>query len=176
MRKIIFLCFILFAFNSSVCTQTQWDEVIYHYQEGTVPPPYFYSYDITINATGTGTLVYSPNYGNDTTWVYNLTISESDMNKLNEAITSSNILNEKIPELPNDKIPVGGPLQNISLQLQQDPNLDQTPPKIVTPYFPEESYTETLMGIYSVIKKMVPENVWNDINGRKAEYIKNYEK
>ncbi len=176
MRKIIYLSFILIASFSSACAQTDWDEIVYHYQEGSVPPPYFYSYDITISAGGTGTLVYSPNYGNDTTWVYNLTITESDMSKLNEAITRSNVLNEKIPELPNEKIPDGGPAQNITVTLSQDPNLDRTPPKIVTPYYPEESYLETLTGIYSVIQKTVPENVWNEINSRKAEYIKNNEK
>jgi hypothetical protein len=176
MKKITFFSIILMAFISSACTQAQWDEIVYHYQEGSVPPPYFYSYDITIGTDGTGTLVYSPNYGNDTTWVYNLTISESDMSKLNEAITRSNVLNETIPELPNEKIPDGGPSQNITITLHQDPSLDQTPPKITTPYFPEESYKETLTGIYSIIKNMVPDSVWTEINGRKAEYIKNNDK
>jgi hypothetical protein len=86
------------------------------------------------------------------------------------------VLNETIPELPKEKIPDGGPSQNITITLQQDPNLDQTPPKIATPYFPEESYKETLAGIYSIIKNMVPDSVWTEINGRKAEYIKNNEK
>jgi hypothetical protein len=172
MSKIIFIT-VLF---SSALTFSQWDEIVYHYQTGSVPPPYFFSYDLTINSAGTGTLVYSPNYGNDTTWVYNISFTESDLKKLNEVITRSNILNETIPALPDSLKPIGGSLQNVSIQTPQDPSLDQAPPRIVTPYFPEESYKEALTGIYSVIQKMVPDNVWNEINERKEEYNKKNEK
>lgn len=176
MKKIIYISLMLTVFFSSALSQTGWEEIIYHYQTGTVPPPYFYSYDLTINISGTGTLVYSPSYGNDTTWAYNLNFSESDMKKLNEVIDRSNVLNETIPELPDSQKPIGGSLQNISIQLPQDPSLDQTPPKIVTPYFPEDSYKERLTGIYSVIQTMIPENVWSEIENRKEEFIKNNEK
>ncbi len=164
------------ALYSQATAQIQWDEIVYHYQTGSVPPPYYSSYDLTINSTGTGTLVYSPNYGNDTNWVYKLCFSEESMKKINETITRSNVLNETIPALPDSLRPIGGSLQNISVQLPQDPSLDQTPPRIITPYFPEESYKETLEGIYSVIKEAVPKNIWDEINTKKEEYQKSRDK
>lgn len=176
MKNIFFLTLLTALLSFNAPAQNQWEDLVYHYQTGTVPPPYYYSYDLTVTYSGTGTLVYSPGYGNDTTWVYNITFSQSDIDKLNEVIIKSNVLNEKTPALPDSLHPIGGSLQNISIQLPQDPNLDQVPPRIVTPYFPADSYKESLAEIYSVIQKMVSDNIWNEIHDRKEEYIKKHEK
>ncbi len=176
MKKILNLTLILVLSTGIVIAQNQWEEIVYHYQTGTVPPPYYYSYDLTINPSGTGTLVYYPNYGKDTTWVYNITFSQDDINRLSGAISESGVLTETISELPDSLKPIGGALQNISIQQPQYPNLDQTPPRIVVPYFPKPEFKEKIMALYSYIQKMVPENIWNEISLRKEEYIKNHEK
>jgi len=176
MKKILSLTLILIFSTGAVIAQNQWEEIVYHYQTGTVPPPYYYSYDLTINPSGTGTLVYFPNYGKDTTWVYNITFSQDDINTLSSAISESGVLTGTISELSDSLKPIGGALQNISIQQPQDPNLDQTPPRIVVPYFPKPEFMEKIMVLYSFIQKIVPENIRNEINLRKEEYIKNHEK
>jgi hypothetical protein len=176
MKKILNLTLILVLSNGAAIAQNQWEEIVYHYQTGTVPPPYYYSYDLTINPSGTGTLVYSPNYGKDTTWVYNITLSEDDVNRLSSAISESGVLTGTISELPDSLRPIGGALQNISIQQPRDPNLDQTPGRIVVPYFPKPEFREKIMNLYSQIKKMVPQSIWDEIDLRKGEYIKNHKK
>jgi hypothetical protein len=49
MKKILNLTLILVLSTGIVIAQNQWEEIVYHYQTGTVPPPYYYSYDLTIN-------------------------------------------------------------------------------------------------------------------------------
>ncbi len=176
MKKVLFLSLVFGLSIAGASAQNKWEDLIYHYQTGSVPPPYYFSYDLTISSSGAGTLVYTPDYGEQSTWVYNITFTESDMSKLDEAITASNILNEEIPGVPDSLKPIGGALQNISIQLQQDPSLDQVPPRIVTPFFPPGQFKDKLDEIYTIIQKMVPDNIWNEINSRKEEFIKSREK
>ncbi len=156
-------------FTTASNGQYSWSEITYYYNIGSLPPPYHYSFEITVNTGIAGVIVYYPGYEKDSTWVYNFEISESRLKKINEAIIRSNVLNDQIPELPNDKIPDGGSSQNLTITLPQDPSLDQTPPRIVTPFYPEESYEEKLGGIYSVIKEAVPNYIWDEINTKKEE-------
>ena len=174
MRKIIFTAFNLLIITGLLMGQTKWTEITYSYQTGTVPPPHFYHYNFTVNSGGFGTLVYQPDYADTDTWVYTIKLSDQDIRKVDEAITKSKILDETIPALADTLRPIGGSLESVTVMLTQDPNLDQMPQKIVTPEFPEEEYKEQLEKLYSVIKNLIPQCTWNEINERKDEYIKNY--
>lgn len=176
MKKISLLLAVLSVFSTAANGQYRWSELSYYFSNGSLPPPYHYSFEITVNTGATGVIVYYPGYAKDSTWVYNFEISESGIKKIDEAIIRSNVLNDKIPELPNEKIPDGGSSQNLTITLPQDPNLDQVPTRIITPYYPEESYKEMLEGIYSVIKEAVPKNIWDEINTKKEEYQKSRDK
>lgn len=176
MKRILNLALILALSTGITFSQNQWEELVYHYQTGTVAPQYYFSYDLTINPSGTGTLVYYPNYAKDTSWIYTIKFSLDDINKLSGAITESGVLGGTISELPDSLKPIGGSLQTISIQQPQDPNLDQTPPRIVVPYFPKPEFMEKIMVIYSIIQKMVPDNIWDELHLRKEEYSKLREK
>lgn len=176
MKKILNLTLYLVISTGIAIAQNQWEEIVYHYQTGTVAPPYYFSYDLTINPSGAGTLVYYPNYIKDTSWIYSIKFSVNDINKLSGEITESGVLDGTISELPDSLKPIGGSLQNISIQLPQDPNLDQTPPRITVPYFPKPAFMEKIMVVYTHIQKMVPDNIWDELHLRKEEYSKNHEK
>jgi hypothetical protein len=176
MKKIIFLILNLLIISGFSLAQTKWTEVTYHYQTGTIPPPHYYKYDFTVNSSGFGTLVYFPDYSEMTTWVYAVKLTEEEIAKLDRAITQSNILNETIPSLPDSMLPIGGPLQNLTIMMEQDPNLDQLPPRISIPYFPSKEYEEKVDGVYNEIKNLIPQSTWDEIKTRKDEFIKNYGK
>jgi hypothetical protein len=163
MKKYILI--VLFFVTSSACSQNEWTELTYHYQTGTVPPPYYYSYDAYLTNSGTLTLVYHHGY-NDTTWTYTIEVNADSLKALKEAIVSSGILTEKVEEISEMHRPIGGSLQNIRIVLPQDPNLDQMPPTITTPYFPANK-KEELTNIYDKMKNLIPEATWNEIKVRK---------
>jgi hypothetical protein len=165
MKKIILT--ILFANCVTLYSQTEWTELTYHYQTGSVPPPYFYSYNINLNVSGKGQLVYFSSYSMDSSWVYDLNINDSVMNVLNEALKKSNIFTDSIIALSENRHPIGGSMQNVKIVLKQDSNLDQMPKTIVVPYFSEKEFKEGLEKLYKTIKEIVPQNLWDDIQSRK---------
>lgn len=172
---LVLLSLLVFS-PTTIAQDMQWTELTYHYQTGTVPPPYFYKYDITLNTAGDISLVYSPGYNTQPgdTWAYNLKALQQDVDSINNMLISSCIFDKTIEALPQEKTPIGGSLQNMIIVLkQEDPLLDQAPKRITTPYFPEcEIVKETLKTIYEKIKSLVPEDTWNAINTKKEEYIK----
>ncbi len=176
MKKTLLIIINIFIITGFGLAGPKWTDIMYHYQTGTIPPPHYYKYDLTINSAGFGTLVYYPDYSEMDSWVFALKFSEDDINKLDNIISESNILNESIPSLPDSLLPVGGPLQNMTVVLEQDPNLDQIPPRVSTPYFPAAGYKEKVDKIYDEIKNMVPQTTWDEIKTRKDEFIKNYKK
>jgi hypothetical protein len=174
MKNIIFSIFGLLIITGLLTSQTKWTDITYSYQTGPIPPPYFYHYNFIINSGGVGTLVYQPDYPDTETWVYTIKLCDEDIKQVDEAITKSKILDETIPALADSLRPVGGSLEKVTVMLVQDPNLDQMPHSIVTPEFPKKEYKEQLDELYSVIKNLIPQSTWDEINARKDEFIKNY--
>jgi hypothetical protein len=166
MKKLIIL-FIFLLLPASVLSQSEWNELFFHYQTGTVPPPYYFSYDITAAPSGLLTLAYHTGYQTDSTWTYKLNIPAESFADLNKAIKESGVLTETIPELPQEHRPIGGALQHVMIILQQDPTLDQLPQRVTTPDFPEEAYKEKLNTLYEQIKKLVPASTWDEIAAKK---------
>lgn len=174
MKKIIISAFSLLIITGLLSAQTKWTDITYSYQTGTVPPPHFYHYNFTVNSGGFGTLVYQPDYADTETWVYTIKLSDEEIKQVDDAIIKSKILDETIPALADTLKPIGGPLENVTVFLQQDPNLDQIPKRIITPDFPQKDYKEQLDKLYSVIKNLIPQSTWDEINTRKEEFIKDY--
>lgn len=162
-----YILFALLLFSTAVYSQNEWTELTYHYQTGTVPPQYYYSYDAVLSYSGSLTLIYHPSY-NDTTWTYTMEANPDSLKALKEAIISSGILTEKIEEVSDMHKPIGGSLQNVRIVLPQDPNLDQMPPMITTPYFPANKKSE-LTDIYNKIKNIIPEGTMSELKARKEK-------
>ncbi|RPI18224.1 MAG: hypothetical protein EHM58_06255 [Ignavibacteriae bacterium] len=169
MKKLVVLLTVILI-PVMACSQSQqdWTELMYHYQTGSVPPQYYFSYDMTVAQSGILTLVYHPGYQTDSSWTYQLNVPADDIAHLNNAIKASGILNGTIPEAPQEHRPVGGPIQHVMLMLPQDPNLDQMPPRITTPDFPDDAYREKLAVLYEQIQKLVPASTWNEIETRRG--------
>lgn len=159
--------------------QCKWSTLEYSFRSGTMPPPYFYSYSILINSDdASGFLKYAFDYSQEDNppLEYKLTLSEEQMGILNEAIKESKVLCEEIESVPDSLQPIGGSVQNVKITIvNPDPNLDQPPRIIETPYFPIEEYKDGLENLYETINKLVPENIWEEIKTKKYEYIKQYE-
>ena len=176
MKNIILSISVLFIITGLLMSQAKWTEITYSYQTGTVPPPHFYRYDFTINSGGFGTLVYQPDYPDTETWVYTVKLTNEDIKQVSEALEKSGILSITIPSLADTLKPFGGSVENLSVMLEQNPDLDQMPGRIITPKFPQKEYKEQLDELYTVIKNLIPQSTWDEINARKDEFIKNYQK
>jgi hypothetical protein len=150
-------------------SQYTWTDVNYHFQTGTVPPPYYYSYELFINSGGSCSISYRPTYSTDSTWVYKFDLITDQLNTLNGAITNSGVLTDSITGLPENKHPIGGSLKNVVITLYQDPVLDRLPPVIRTPYFPIVDFKQKLEDLYESIVSLVPQSIWDGIKERKEK-------
>ncbi|MBM4157933.1 MAG: hypothetical protein FJ216_04030 [Ignavibacteria bacterium] len=175
MRTITFLLIaVAIAFNIS-CSQDKdesikWKSLEYSYYAGSVPPPYHYEYTVTLERELKGTIKYVLGYSEKDVPVYkfNFEFSEEQLNKLNEALESSKVFSEKIAQLPNDKIPIGGSTEHLKIYISSD---DEEGKIIAIPSFPQEEYKEGIKNLYDVIKKIVPEDIRKDLEQKKEDYI-----
>lgn len=160
---------LIILFTAGAYSQYKWTDAQYHYQTGSVPPPYFFEYDVFINAGGQGTLVYHSSYSTDSTSKmdnYTFTVNASDISSLNNAIKKSKVLTATFKEMENH--PIGGSMQNAIILLYQDPALDHMPQRITTPYFPASSKQRKALEIlYGKIKSLVPQTIWDEIESKK---------
>lgn len=161
---------ILLLFSISISAQYKWTDIQYHYQTGSVAPPYYYSYELYINSSGKGTIVYQSSYSADSN-KKNITqefeLSSGEVTSLNKAILKSKVLTSEISEVPPEKRPIGGPLQNVILTKPMDPALDRKPDVIVTPYFPASTkQKKALSTLYAKLKTYVPQAIWDEINSK----------
>jgi len=168
-KKTIFFVFAAVISISSTFSQYNWTDVQYHYQTGSVPPKYWYEYDIFINTSGKGSLVFHISYADDSTnrnAVYELNLTRTQVSDINTEIENSNVLTQKMEEM--ERPPIGGSRQNMRISLPQDPRIDHMPSAIETPYFPKSEDIKTaLEKLYDVIRSEVPQSVWDDIEIRK---------
>jgi hypothetical protein len=170
MKTIIISAIVLFLLLSiDANAQYKWTDIQYHFQTGSVPPPYYYEYDIYLNVTGTGSLAYHTGYGNDSTrkdYYYDLKLTSGNIKTLNKEIKRSKVLTDTFEEM--EQHPIGGSVQNVFVVPPQDPRLDRKPPRIQTPYFPaSDTQKKALERLYTKIKAFVPPSVWDDIESKK---------
>lgn len=168
--NLIPLLFFSFACNSSktkVPSKIQWSETIFHYQTGSVPPPYYYSYDITINTAGGLTLIYKPGYSDTLkTLQYEQHLTSDDIKRLNESIINTGILDGEIE--PAVKTPIGGPLQNVRVVVTES-GVDRVK-SFQSPNFPKDPDIKAkLEALYTMIKGFVNRSTWDELEKMRNE-------
>jgi len=178
MKNLIFALLMLAVFTSCAKSQDSlfkdWSDVQYFYTAGPLPPPYHYSYDVAVNRNGVSILTYRLGYEtNKDPLTYNFNVCADDLKLLEEKIVSSNLASGKIEAVPEGRHPIGGSLNKVRLICTNpNPDLDQPPKMIESPYFPKDEYKENLQELYDFIKKLVPEDVWTDVKTKKEEFEK----
>ena len=170
----IFFSFLSLLIISCAGSQNvpKWSSVSLMYESGPLPPKYQYSYTVTINNNGDGGVVcFVGADPSNSSLTYDFKCSPENIKKIGEAIKTSKILEDNIPEMPEGKRPIGGHLEKVRVILvNENPNLDQPPKVKESPYFPDEKYRANLNSLYEIIQKLVPQNIWDDIEKKKSEY------
>lgn len=169
---LVVLAVIASCTNSQDVSTNEWSAIQYFYNSGPLPPPYHYSYEITVNNNGESALNYRLGYDEQRAPInYTFNITKENLKRLSEKIRTSQIATGKIEAVPENQHPIGGSLERIRLIITKaDPDLDQPPKAIESPYFPTEKYKKNLEELYSFINKLVPDSIWSDIKAKKTEF------
>ena len=161
----IFLYLVLFvsaAYNTA-CTQTTWTKVEYNFNVGSQPPPYHYSYKITITKEGIAELEYIAGYTktDNNTYKNTIEIEKDRLRNLKNEIMQSDILNITINQSPNDEIPEGGHSEYLVIY-----NRDKLLASV--PFYPDLTYEKVLYKLYNAIVNCIPDNIWKEIESQKV--------
>lgn len=152
----------LLFFASGSCSSQEWQRLNYYFNSGALPPPYHYSYNISITSDGAGELAYVKGYdenGKNKTQL-SFTLGKKQIKELKRQLKISGVLTDKIKERPSEEIPDGGHSDNLTLYS------DSEPPEIIAsvPSYPDLKYEAALNKLYKYIVSCVPEEYWNEVN------------
>jgi len=163
--KFIFILLVFLSCKSSA--QNKWEKLEYYYNVGSLPPPYHYSYTISIDIDGNGTLKYVGGYESTdkNTSEYTFRLSAAELKKLKREIKKSDILNLDIKQRPNEEIPDGGHSDNLQMYNKDDDGKLKCIKSI--PSYPDLKYEKILDKLYDTIKKSVPDNIWLEVESKK---------
>ncbi len=174
-KKIIFSIFLFSIFHFLSCglqAQNNWVKLEYHFNVGALPPPYHYSYIITISSDGKGELVYISGYESTpkNTSIHPFMLKSKQLKKLKKEVKDSDVLNLNIKTRPNEEIPDGGHSDGLEIYgINKESDSKDTVLIKSVPTYPELKYEGILDKLYKVIQNSVPDNIWNEVNSRKEK-------
>ncbi len=140
--------------------------VVYHWQTGTVSPLYCYSYDVTIKAGGQGEVAIVPGYTpeGDTVWNEPFTVSPAEREKLYRALVEKGLF--KIAWKSMDRSLLGSGSE--SLTVKADGKTVEIPANLV----PE--CEGPAQDIFSMVKGMAPQSIWDGLQPRLERFRKEH--
>jgi hypothetical protein len=136
--------------------------LVYDWREGSLPPPYHYSYTIRMKADGAGELVFVPGYSGSETpiWTETFSVSSAQRSSLYTLMREKGLFSREWP--PSDELRVGGSTE--WLQVTANGTQVQLPPQL------RPGDDTTLSAVYASINNLVPAEVWTKIRQEHQQY------
>ena len=137
-------------------------EIRFEWIAGSMPPPHHYEYTIEINCEGTGKIIYIPDYEFPTVpvWEEQFLVGKEGISKINELIKSHKILKTKIKKKENRSI--GGSMKYLTI-IFEDESIN---------FPPDMENHEIIDPVCEVIKGLVPGKIYDTLNEKRHNYIK----
>ncbi len=136
--------------------------LVYSWSEGSLPPPYHYSYTISLQPDGAGELVFVPGYSGGETpiWTEAFSVSSAQRSSLYTLMREKDLFSREFP--PNDELSVGGSTE--SLQATASGQQIQLPPQL------RPGDEAMLSAVYAGINSLVPAELWAQVRQKHQEY------
>lgn len=140
--------------------------VAYSWRAATVPPPYHYEYDITINSRGEGKIIMVPDYPSETVprWMETFTLEDKEIGKLYALMIDNGLLTRAWK--PLDRQPIGDSRQYLTINaggkvfhIQSTMNTDDQ---------------RAADAIYSAVTSTVPKTIWDKLNSQRVDYMEKH--
>ena len=135
-------------------------QVRYAWYEGSMPPPYYYEYEIRIGPGTRGRILFRPDYDveNPPTWTREFTVTEDDLNALYDMTVGDRGWRRAAAD---ELFAVGGPQMQLVVIAHDQARGAWS--------FSEDS---PLARVGQYVKSLAPERVWHDLMTRRDEYIR----
>lgn len=141
--------------------------VIYEWQEGSLPPPYHYEYSITIKPDGQGEIVMLPDYDSDTTpyWIEPFTVTSSALDQFYRLLIDKGLFTQRW-QAQSDP-PVGGSYDSWQVTAHGQ--------QITIPSFVIQTQAKAAEDIATAVRALVPQQLWDKLNAQREQYVRDYE-
>jgi hypothetical protein len=142
--------------------------LVYEWQEGSLPPPYHYEYTITIEPDGQGQIVMIPDYASDTTpeWSETFTVAPAVLDPFYRLLIDKGLFTQRW-QAQSDP-PVGG--SSDSLQVTAHGR------QFSIPSFVSAAQAAAAEDIATAVRTLVPQDLWDKLNAQREQYVREYER
>lgn len=141
------------------------DNVVYHFCEASIPPPYHFEYSITLKDDDSGVIDFRPDYPQQDVpfWSMRFQISRTKFDELMSIFSTLPTGQEwRIPE----RIRTGGSQEWCEGIISG--RRFQIPAEL------DENDARLWQDVYSNIKQLVPLAIWKELNDKRDRYIQTY--
>jgi hypothetical protein len=141
-------------------------QVIYEWETGSLPPPYYYKYTIQLGPAPEGKITFVADYPSredpPPTWIETFEISEADLILLYILLYQADAFSEAWIQM--EDIPVGGSADDLSvtaygIQIQ------------IPAYLDGEQKADSMRFIYKQIEARVPQETWDQLYTLHDAYV-----
>jgi hypothetical protein len=142
--------------------------IFYEWQEGSLPPPYHYEYNITIQPDGQGQVVMIPDYASSTvpTWTETFTVEQTEMDKLYKLMVDKELFTQEWRA--QDQPPVGGSSESMTVTANGK--------QIEIPVYVIPELADAAAEMYAAVTTLVPETIWDKLNVQREQYVQEHSK
>lgn len=133
----------------------------YHWQEGSVPPPGHYEYDVLLTSAGKGEVTFISGYpsSNPPVWRENFTFDIETWPLLMAQMQDNKLLRSNWPEAPFDE-PIGGSLSSLIVTLGEQ--IFEIPT--------QAARRDDVNDLYAEIRETIPPELWQGLMARYNRY------
>jgi hypothetical protein len=141
-------------------------EIVYHWTEGSVPPPYHYEFSIKIQEDRTGVVTYRPDYDLEDVpvWHRYFNIPQELYSRLDDLLKSEGFYHYAWTQ--EIEINVGGSQEWCDGIVE---NHEFHIPTELT-----RGDTNKAGSLYSIIRQLGPEEMWEDLEQMRKEYMTSF--
>jgi len=172
MKRSIFILRMLFVILSAcspAIDTTRPDDfsLTYHWQEGSLPPPYHYEYTIAIQPDGQGQIEMLPDYPSDQTpvWKEVFTITEDDLDQLYALLLENDFFQTNWAAQSDP--PIGGSSEQLTVTAQ---GAEYTIPSFVV-----ANQQNAASEVMAAINALVPQDIWDRLDLQREQYMEEHQ-
>ena len=143
-------------------------QVQYYWEVGALPPPYFYSYTITIGPGLAGQITFEAGYEPDeeSTWVESFPLTEGDLQQLYEKMYDAGIFEGEWKQ--QEDIPTGGSADKMTV-------IAYSAKYKIPSYVDGDEKARSIRAIYDQIEGYVTQEIWEELNAKHERYVQEHE-
>lgn len=138
--------------------------VRYKWREGSVPPPYYYEYTISVSRGSAGKIDFLPDYPihDPPVWTETFDVAGEALNRLYTLMVEKGVFTKSWTEIDDGRI--GGSLQWMELTVGGE--------EFLVPSVIEEA--GIIKEVYDAIKALVPQGIWDALMAQREQFQRSY--